>query len=319
MIKKIFYTTISLFIVLVSFVTKTEAADYSLSINPPLLRVHIKPGKSITQTFTINNQSTTTQTLVASIVPFSSADNYGNPLLNPKSNAPWLSYFTLANANIKFDEPFSISADSSEQLILSLSIPDSAPLQDIYATLLVATYDNTLGKTLQGTTLRATIGSNLLITTSSKANPDTILIISDLLPTEGTFIKIGNLYFVDSLTPLKFSAEVSNEGNFASETRGVFKVITGNNKPVFLEGILPVNVIAKSKRVLVNTNANQFEFAPSIGQIGLHQISMEIKTDNASATSSLNIFFFPLKLSLGLLTVLIIIITIIKFSPKTKD
>lgn len=318
--KRIIITILYILVFLFLPQVDTYAANYGLSISPPLLRVHIKPGKSITQVFKIENLSANEKTLVANIVPFTEADNYGNPVLNPKASAPWLSFFGLANSQIKFNEPFTLAPGASEQLILSLAVPESASLQDIYATLMISTYENSLGQTFQGTSVRATIGSNLLITISSRAFPDTDLKVIDFYPTEGTVIKIGNLYFMDSITPTIFSASIKNEGSFAAETKGVFRITTGSNKPVYLEGILPVNVIAKSQRQLFNTSGTLFDYTPSLSNIGPHQATLEIKTDNSNTQSTINIFFFPLKLSFGLLLSLIIIITIVKnISNPTKE
>lgn len=308
-------TTI-VFLIIFLFPHTVSAANYGLSIYPPLLRVHIKPGKSITEVFKIENLSSTDKTLVANIVPFSEADYFGNPILNPRTNAPWLSYFSLANSQIKLGQPFSVAAGAKEQLVLSLTVPDSAPLKDIYATLTISTYENSVDRTLEGTTIRATIGANLLVTISSQAYPATILRIENFYPTEGSFIKVGNLNFADSITPLKFTATVKNEGNFTAETKGVFRVTTKNNRPVYLEGILPVNVIAKSRRQLFNTNGSIFEFNPSLSQIGFHQIALEIKTDNSNTTGTIEIFFFPLKLALGLLLSLVIVVSLVKITAQ---
>lgn len=316
--KNTFITILYIAIFLFVSQTSVEAANYGLSISPPLLRVHIKPGKSITQVFKIENLSINEKTLVANIVPFSEADNLGNPILNPKTSAPWLSYFGLANSQIKLNEPFTLAPGTSEQLVLSLSVPESASLQDIYATLMISTYENSIGQSFQGTSVRATIGSNLLITISSQAFPDTDLKVIDFIPTEGAFIKIGNLYFLDSISLSKFSASVKNEGSFASETKGVFRITTGNNKPVYLEGILPVNVIARSQRQLLNTSGSSFEFTPSLANIGPHQVTIEIKTENSNTQSTINVFYFPLKLTLGILASLIIIITIVKITANSS-
>ncbi|HAI22453.1 TPA: hypothetical protein DCP77_01100 [Candidatus Collierbacteria bacterium] len=320
MTKKIFITILLCVLTFAILLPKNiSAANYGMSISPPLLRVHIKPGRSITQVYKIENLSNNDKTLVAAIVPFTESDISGNPVLNPKATAPWLSYFSLANSEIKFNKPFPISAGASEQLILSLSVPETAPLKDIYATLIVSTYVNSVDQTFQGSALRATIGSNLLITVSSQAYPDTILRIEGFYPAKGTVIKIGELYFADSITPLKFTATVNNEGSFTAETKGVFRVTSGKGKPVYLEGILPVNVIAKSQRQLLNTNGNSFEFSPSLSNIGSHQLSLEIKTDNSNTTSTINIIFFPLKLSLGLLISLLLIISIVRVTSKTPE
>ena len=296
----------------------TYAADYGLAISPPLLRVHIKPGKSITQVFKLENLSQSEKTLVAGIVPFTDADELGNPILNPKANTPWISYFSLANSNITLDKPFTIKSGSSEQLILSLSIPEAAPSRDIYATLLVATYNNSIDNDFMGTSVSGIIGANMLITVNSQAFPDTILRIEDFKPQQGSFIKIGNIYFADSISPLTFSAIVSNQGSYLAETKGVFRV-TARNKPVHLEGILPVNVIGNSRRQLLNTKGNAFEYSPSLTNTGLHRLSLEIQTDNSSTTGSIEIFFFPLKLTIGLIISLLIIATTVKFTTKTPQ
>ena len=321
MTKKILLTILSIATFIFLSPVQVHAESYGLSISPPLLRVHIKPGKSISQVFKIENLGNSDKTLIASIIPFTEADSFGNPVLDPKASAPWLNYFSLANSYIKLDEPFIITAGSSEQLILSLSVPEDAPLRDIYATLTISTYENTLDQTLMGTAVRATIGSNMLITISSQAFPDTVLRIENFYPIEGTFLKIGNLYFIDSITPIKLTATVINEGSFTAQTKGVFRVSTENNKPVYLEGVLPVNVIAKSQRQLTNLNGTNFEFAPSLGNIGSHKLAIEIKTDNSNTQSTLNVFFFPLKLSLGLLITFLMVFSIVKFtsnSPKNS-
>lgn len=309
-----------IFIAHIFIVSPASAADYGLSISPPLLRIHIKPGKSITQVFKIENLSKSEKTLITRVVPFTKADTNGNPVIDPRTTADWLGYFSLANSNIKFDQPFTVAAGSSEQLILSLTVPETAPLMDIYATLIVSTYQNNIDTNLQGTSVSATIGSNMLITISTTAFPDTVLKIADFTPQKGALIKIGNLYFADSITPLTFTASVINEGKFLSETKGVFRVTTSQGTPVYLEGILPVNVIGKSQRQLLNTNGKSFSFTPSLGQIGPHQVTLEIKTDNSNTSNSINIFFFPFKISLGLIVAILTIITIIKITTTTtKD
>ncbi|HSV94689.1 MAG TPA: hypothetical protein VLH94_01770 [Spirochaetia bacterium] len=297
---------------------KVSAENYGLSIYPPLLRIHIKPGKSITQVFKIENLSSTDKTLITSIIPFSESDNFGNPILDPKTITPWLSYFSLANSQIKFNEPFNIAAGASEQLVLSISIPEDALLTDIYATIIISTYENSLTQSFQGSSIRATLGSNLLITINDQAYPDTILKIENFYPLDNNYLKVGNLYFVDSITPIKFTALVSNEGNFSAETKGVFRVSTSNNKPIYLDGVLPVNVIAKSRRAILSIDGNNFEYTPSLSNIGPHQITLEIKTDNSNTSTTIEVFFFPLKLSLGLFLTLLIIVSVLVITSKSS-
>jgi len=294
-----------------------SAGSYGLSLNPPLLKVNIRPGKSITQVFTITNLSSDDKFLVARVIPFSETDSRGNPEIDLKKTAPWLSYFSLANSNINLGSPFSIKANASEQLVMSINIPPTAILRDIYATLLVSTYSNLTGLNYQGSLVSATIGSNILITIHPELNPPTLLKINELTPVSGTFFKFGNYYFADSITPISFISSVENSGNFISETKGLFKITGKNDTPVYLEGILPVYVVSNTQRILMNTDGKNFSFNPNLAKLGFHKATIQIKTDNANAESSIDIFFFPFKMSLGLFLALGLLGLIIRL-PKPK-
>ncbi len=296
-----------------------SAAGYGLSIYPPLLRVNIKPGKSITQVFKIDNLTNDDKLFVARLVPFTDADLLGNPVINLQSTAPWLTYFSLANTNIKIGDPFTIKGGSSEQLILSLSVPDSAPLRDLYVTLLISTYLDNNNVTYQGTLVSATTGSNLLVTISSEAFPSTLLHIEDIVPVSGATFKIGRYYFSDNITPVSFSASVANSGDYNAETKGLFKITARDDQPVYLEGILPMNVISKTKRTLINNDGNRFTFSPNLGNMGLHKMVVSIKTDNANAENSIYVIFLPFKITLGISFAVTFLIVIFQTTKIKKD
>ncbi|KKU32599.1 hypothetical protein A3K29_05620 [Candidatus Collierbacteria bacterium RIFOXYB2_FULL_46_14] len=281
--------------------TATHAVGYGVSLNPPLLRVNIKPGKTITQVFTITNLNNEEKLLVARIVPFTQSDDRGNPSIDMKSSPSWLNYFSLANTNIRLGSPFTVKAKSSEQLILTLSIPANAILRDLYSTLLITTYSNVAGIVYQGSQVSATIGANLLVTIHSDINPPTILKITSVLPQTGAFFKIGNFYFADNITPLTFSASVKNEGSFTSETKGIFKVTGHDDTPIYLEGVLPVYVISNTQRVLLNTKGENFYFSPNLTQIGFFKAVVQINSENSHTGNSVDIFFFPFKIIAGVI------------------
>jgi len=299
--------------------TPVNATGYGLSIYPPLLRVHIKPGKTITQVFKIDNLIGDDKYFIARLVPFTDADLFGNPILNLKSTAYWLTYFSLTNSHIKLGEPFTIKANSSEQLILSLTIPENAALKDLYATLLVSTYSNTGDPNYQGTQVSATTGSNLLITIASEAYPPTLLRVENITPTSGWLFKFGSWYLADSITPVSFTAQVLNRGDFATETKGIFKVAGQKAEPVYLEGVLPVNVLTKTKRALQNNHGENFVFTPNLGNLGPHRVTISINTDNANAENSITIIFLPLKVSFGLFFASLFLIAIYQTTNTKKD
>lgn len=315
-------TFLSLLLVL-SFIlchpTSANATGYGLSIYPPLLRVHIKPSKSITQAFKIDNLTNDDKFFVARLVPFTEADPHGNPVINLKATAPWLNYFSLSNSNIKFETPFLIKGNSSEQLVLSLSIPEDALLRDIYATLLISTYSNNTGVTYQGSQISATTGSNMLITISTDAYPPTLLQVESITPHAPWLFKIGNYYIADNITPVTFTSQVFNSGDFTAETKGIFKVTSRNDQAVWLEGVLPVNVIAKTTRNLQRTDGESFTFIPNLGNIGQYKVIVTIKTDNAGTENSINLIFLPLKVGLGLVFALIFITAISKTTKNKPE
>ncbi|KKT72793.1 MAG: hypothetical protein UW68_C0025G0008, partial [Candidatus Collierbacteria bacterium GW2011_GWB1_44_6] len=292
--------------------SSVSAAGYGLSVYPPLLRVHIKPGKSITQVFKIDNLTSDDKFFVARLIPFSDSDTLGNPKIDLRATAPWLSYFSLANSNIKFGDPFLIKGGSSEQLIVNLSAPENAPVRDIYGSLLISTYANINGIDYQGSLVSATVGSNLLITISQEANPPTLLRVEDISPESGSVIKIGNYYIADNITPLSFRANALNLGDFTAETKGIFKVTGRSDQPIHLEGILPINVISKTKRALLNSEGGKFTFTPDLGRLGIYQVTVSIKTDNANAENSINLILFPFKILIGLIFATAFLVTIVR-------
>ncbi|MBI2310785.1 hypothetical protein HYU90_03145, partial [Candidatus Collierbacteria bacterium] len=80
------------------------------SIYPPVLETVIKPGKTITQVFTIQNLSESDKIVIARVIPFVPEDEHGSPLLKPNFQPSWLSYFSLANSIITLGQPFNFAA-----------------------------------------------------------------------------------------------------------------------------------------------------------------------------------------------------------------
>lgn len=309
--KKIYAILTIVLLLHLSLASPAAASSLNLSIDPPLLRVQIKPGKSITKAYTIENKSDQDQLLVARIVPFNKSDFTGNPILDLKNNYNWLSYFSLSNTDVELNKPFTVKAGNKQQLVISLSVPETAPLMDIYASLLVSTYSNTLPSEQKGTLVSATIGSNLLVTITSELNPKTLLKIDNITPHGGTFFKFGNIYIVDNLSPLTFTALANNIGDFTAEIRGLFKILK-NKQPVIMQGILPQYVIAKSSRSITPAKGNVFYFTPQINHLGFYQASFEIQTENVTSQNSINLFLFPFKALFGILIGLILLKLVVK-------
>ena len=317
--KKTFTTIIFLLTLFLGYSSKAVAADIGLSINPPLVKAVIRPGKTITQIFTIENLSDSPKILVARLVPFTTADDLGNPHVDPRENAPWLGYFSLANSQISLDQPFELKPNQKTQLILSISVPATAPLRDLYATLLLTSYLNSTDSDLIGSSVSASIGSNLLLSISTQAAPPTILKITDFLPERGKYLRIGDYFFLDSITPLYFTALARNEGEFTAETKGIFKIERDETHPLHLQSVLPQYVLAKSSRRLGTLNGSQFHFTPSFNQIGRYTVRLDIRSENSNASTKIDVIFFPGKVFLGLIAALVFLQIIVKISTTPKE
>ncbi len=281
---------IFIFAILVTVNTKDAQAKIGLSVEPSLVTIQIKPGKAITKAFTVKNSSDVEKQLVVRLLPFEKADNAGNPALDVKTNSPWLKYFTLSNTNVKFDEPFTVKENSSEQIILSISIPENANVEDFYTTLLFSTYTNALPTDTKGTIISASIGANLLLTITPEVDPKTILKVDNIKITSPN-IKIGRRVFVDSLTPITYELKASNIGNHITQSKGTTS-ITKKDEVLSLQGILPQYIISKNTRQLLNLDGgNTFKFTPNPLSFGWHNIKVNIKSDNTNSNNSVEFLF----------------------------
>jgi hypothetical protein len=296
-----------------------SAQGLDLSLSPPLLQATIKPGKSISQVFTIYNNSSSPTKLTPKIIPFLPEDDQGNPSLKPQSNPAWLSYFSLVNTNIRLGQSFTLQANKSEQLVLSIKIPENTPPTDHYATLLVSSEDDTSNHT---TSITGSIGANILLTIAGQAAPPTILNITKLEPTNTRYVKIGQTYILDNLSPIQFTAKLENLGLHLTEAHGLFQVHKGA-KVTHIQSLLPINVLAQSTRELVapcpsealcegGSPSGQLKFNPKITNIGQFKASINIRSENGSSQNSINIILIPIKAGIGL----ILGLTILKFILK---
>lgn len=299
------FLTIFLFF---SFFSSASAQDFGLSISPPLLQVSIKPGKSVTQVFNLQNNSFSSVTLIPQIIPFTSNNISGQPQLQPQLQPDWLSYFSLINTDITLNQPFTIPAGQKQQLVLNLSVPSSSPTHDHYATLLLTSPEN---QSTSLTGISASLGANLLLTVTSTADPHSISQIKELLPQSSLMFKIGSTFFLDNLTPVSFKATLKNQGSHLIETHGLFE-IGHQNKTIHLQSLLPVYTLAYSQRQLLASPSGQLTFTPSLNHLGSYQANISLRAPNSSANSSITLVFLPIKAGLSLILLLIIITTLLK-------
>lgn len=305
-----------LYLILFSFPSRAMAIETGLSISPPIVEAVIKPGKNIIQTFNIQNLSFQAKTLVATIIPFEPSDS-GLPILRPDLKPNFLNYFSFANTFIKPNQPFTLAPNAKEQIILNIAIPNTAPLSDIYVTLLINTQSDDPSDDLANTpstVSRAAIGSNILLSVNNVPNPQTSIKIDHfIIDPKSVLLQLDNYYFVDSLDQLKFNATAINTGPHYTKIGGIFKV-SQNNRPITLIGLIPLNLLANSSRSIAASPSGEIIFQPSVSNMGSFLAELDLRSENSSAHEQLNIIILPFKISLTILLVLIILFTIYKKS-----
>lgn len=291
--------------------TTIHAQDFHLSLSPSIVQVTIKPGKTITQVFNISNLSSSPVTLTAQVLPFTANNLTGQPqIIN--SPASWTSYFSLINSDIRLNQPFSIPAQGKQQLVLHISVPNSLPTQDIYATLLLTSPENASNSI---TSVTGGIASNLLLTVTSIDHPHSLSDISQFQPHSSILFKIGRIYILDNLTPVNFTATLKNQGHHLISTHGLFEIGRQDNT-IHLQSLLPIYTLAHSQRQLLASPSGQLKFTPSLHHLGLYQAQLSVRAPNSSTNTSINLLFLPLKALLALILISLLLYTIIKFNPS---
>jgi hypothetical protein len=297
------------------FISPIHASSLGLSIYPPISQVTIKPGKTITQAFTVQNLSDTEKEFTARLIPFAAGDPNGRPILKPNQKPEWLSFFTLANSDIALDQPFRVKPQSSRQIILTISIPNSAAETDHYLTLLVTAYKLTIEKS--NSSVSGSIGANLLLTVSNTENPQSKISLTKFETNETPLLKLknGTLIF-DNLDSITFTATAKNSAKFLSQVRGIFKITNPLSQPQTLQSILPIYILANSEREIVASGSATFNFSPKITDIGQYTANLNLNTETATISSQLKLLFLPIKTGLALLIALAILLSLSRLKPK---
>jgi len=212
----------------------THAQSYSLSISPSLMELIIKPGKTITQEFKLIN--------------------YGDPTIVTPQIIP----LSLADENLKLNEPFFLDSNEKKSLILKIAVPDDAENGDQY-----------LFFSLQSKNPPADNSNSSIIETSIGAN--ILLTISDINTLNKT-AKIQSMDFpviIDSFDPLEGVIKIQNTGSSFLKPVGKLTL----QGPLFQSDytLLPQNILSGTSRVVKTTlDLDKQSLSPTDKTISLH-------------------------------------------------
>jgi hypothetical protein len=212
------------------------AQQIGLSISPPILEVTMEPGKQITKAYEITNESDRPLYLIPKIVTFVPKDLNGNIQLRQQSQN---NIFSLNNSNLDLGQAFKLNANTSQQLVLKINIPENYPQKDLYQTFLIEQTDKGGFVNQSGGKSLIKIGSNILLSVNSNINPPKQAEIEQFTPQPR---------FADLFDAIKFKIIAHNSSQHFFKTYGQVEI----NHLWFNQtknlNLLPENVLSQSSR-----------------------------------------------------------------------
>lgn len=294
---------------LLALPSPAHAADFSVSITPPLLEARIKPGHTIYYTFDVKNHSDQAVTLQATIQPFQPQGKQGRLRLvdDPANTAR--EFFSLLNAHLSLDQTFELTAGEKRQLVLRVAIPSNQTSRDYYQVLLVQQTSsppegqNNLTQTTGG------VGVPILLNVSSNLKPDRTAEIVKFQPRKALWNKI-----IDSFSPLSVDLVIKNSSSsfFKPQGKLTFAKKLGSEEKEIKE--LPLradNILAGGERQITCQEELCRINAPFL--FGQYFVTATFKLGNTGPQyqSRLTVWVFPYKL-VGLLCLAFIILYLLK-------
>ena len=305
----------------------THAQGLSLSIWPPLLEVIIQPGKSITQVYKVRNAGETDLALTSKIVSFKPEGEKGDISFTSKQDTSKVGWFSFLNADLTLGEKFILPVGKEQEVVLKIRVPENAPEDDYYFTLLFETIPGVfLGQS--GGQIEAKIGGNILLTVSQTGEPKKGAEIFEFSIRNSQFA-IRNLMILDSFTQPQFVVRLKNNGKAFFKPFGTITT-TGWFGQRWVLDLLPENVLVDSVRQIPcqksafwpaseeGTSSEKPSILPSPCQLkakfllGKYTAQLEFGLDEASGEYQSQIVFWalPLKLTAGLLAILVLLLLI---------
>ena len=294
-------TTLFLSVLFLTLPTEIKAEETSLALTPPVVEVLISPNKKVIQAFTIKNKGSSGQ-FVINIHAVKPLDDQGHVELDPNpldfSSIPLL--VTLQNSNLEFNQPFTIPASASEQIVLGIEGVTTDINQDAYFALVVSSYTNSD----LAITSRAGISSLVLATLSP----------SGTLPVDLELQEFDPPLIHDSSTPLSFSPLVFNKTPTMMRVQGTLILDSGTGNNIEQLSLYPTLILANSSRTLKASSgeppiSTPLEFQPHPLTFGPQKLRLTITTVGNTKIQEIErvVWYIPLKLTL---TIIIVIFTI---------
>ena len=272
-----------------------QAADYQLSISPPVLEMIIQPNKSFIQAITLKNQGNQPLTLTPKIIAVKPIDNQGHLAptnLQPVTNLP-LS-FSLENSQYQLNQSLTLPPHQNLQLVLKINSATFNQSQDHYLALaLISTPPNSPQPHSQ-----PILTLPLLITLTPDGNfPIDLQLKNFSLP-----------HLHDSATPLKLQPQLQNNSPIMIRPQAKFTIKNWRGQIVHQEDLASNLILGKSSRLLTTKLNQPLIWKPKVYSLGPYQLNLTVISASGKTliSQTQTTFLFPIQSSIYLLTFLIL-------------
>lgn len=265
----------------------------------------IKPGRSITQVYRLKNEADDT-VLKVSIVPFSPSDELGHIQLQFGGKLP--PYFSLLNADLPdFPVSLRLKAGETQELVLKIAVPETAPEADYPAALVIESQTlGLIGGT--GAVAQATIASPILLTVSRSGQPTRIAKIEEFgIPTKRLFVGwLRRVSLLDSFDQIEFILRVKNQSLTRLQPLGRIEISNSFGKKVATLPLQSDHILGGTVRQMKMEGSEPSILAwEAVFPLGRYTATAEITPQDTTNTVSQTIVFWVLPykalLVLGLL------------------
>ena len=268
--------------------------NFNLTLSPAQIEFVLKPGVTIIQAYDVINDDDSSITLNTEVLPWIPSGTNGSVNYNQAVSNPNIE-FSLNNANIQLGQPFTLAANSKQQLVLKIKTNSNIGLSDNYYTFFVFQDQNTTTTSKDNfSQASGKIGSHLLLTVSDTENPK----VTSEIQSFSISPKIKDVFF----RPITFEGKIKNNSDFFFKTNGKI-TITKNDQIIKELELNSDNVLNHHSRNFSCSNQNTCQINPPFWP-GSYKVSLTL--DPSLNAKTYNTTFYVLPISPILLIVLIV-------------
>lgn len=293
-------------------VPKALAQDFAAGINPPILFIEAEAPASVKAPITLENQSDQTITYGIYLRPFK-ANPYGNgiPNYDPELHTEYESFFENVQVRVDGEDitEISLNPKQSQDLELSILIPDDAPPIDRYFTVVFLASEGELNENNSSSGAKGGIGTNVLLTIGPKTDP------------EGRISKLNIPKFV-TRGPVPIELEIANHNDYwvVSEGNLVIKNVFGHAVGSLEFG--PLSILRQSNRIISDENSDEnMLYWSEKYPIGIYTVTANVALSEKGPllTRETTFIAFPIEYALIITLIIVVVVWLVRLARQKAE